>query len=527
MQTNSDFEKYLNALNKIYREELDDYIDKVALSVGAAIINGGIKTWDFLKPINSNEYFNKNENGENTIVWITDNVLADENPMNKCLDTKVILIKSGADNLMDLVPALEIIIAQNKTFIIITCEPCSQELIQALLLNAVRGSLKGVLILLPDNVGKQSEMLSRISEVTEAKIFQTANAVSKVTERDIGTAHEFFICGERALFVATPDLLSRNKKIPELKKTRESIAKFQNRIYSSHGHSIGLKADGTIAIGSKCEKYHDMSTNSWRDIVAISTSVMHWVGLRANGTVVANGDNNVGIKDWRDIVAISAGDRYTVGLKNDGTVLTVGVDCYGRCNIEGWRDIVAISAGERYTVGIKANGTVVAVGKNENGLCNIEDWGNIVAISVFESILDMFDGMVGLKTDGTVVTVGDNWYGRFNTWNWRDIVAISTNEKHTVGLRADGTVVAVGENEDGQCNTENWSDIVAISAGSKHTIGLKADGTVVAVGNKKDGLCDVKSWRDIIAISTYRDRRTAGLKRDGTIVEIGVDGFDW
>ena len=61
-------------------------------------------------------------------------------------------------------------------------------------------------------------------------------------------------------------------------------------------------------------------------------------------------------------MAISAVGYYTVGLKADGTVVAVGDNTDGQCEVSDWRDIVAISAGYGHTVGLKADGTVVAVG---------------------------------------------------------------------------------------------------------------------------------------------------------------------
>ena len=267
----------------------------------------------------------------------------------------------------------------------------------------------------------------------------------------------------------------------------------------------------------------------------ISAGEYHTVGLRADGTVVAEGrdkysdDDYIGqcwVSYWKDIVAISAGRLHTVGLKADGTVEAVGEYKHGQCRVSDWKDIVAISAGAYHTVGLKANGTVVAVGSNKDyegnhiGQCDVSNWKDIVAISAG------WDHTVGLKADGTVVAVGDNDYGQCNVSGWKDIVAVSAGNFHTVGLKADGTVVAVGNNKDnegnhiGQCDVSDWQDIVAISAGYYHTIGLKADGAVVAVGDNDYGQCNVSDWKDIVAISAGWDY-TVGLKADGTLVAVG------
>ena len=116
--------------------------------------------------------------------------------------------------------------------------------------------------------------------------------------------------------------------------------------------------------------------------VLFSAGYWHTVGLKADGTVVAVGDNDKGqcdFEDWKDIVAVSAGYWHTVGLKADGTVVAVGYNGGGRCDVAGWKDIVAVSAGGLYTVGLKADGTVVATKytgdqKYYHSQCDVAGW---------------------------------------------------------------------------------------------------------------------------------------------------------
>ena len=256
-------------------------------------------------------------------------------------------------------------------------------------------------------------------------------------------------------------------------------------------------------------------SRQWRSRYAlvqkmITTGSSNTVGLKADGTVVAVGDNWNGqcnVSDWKDIVAIGAGDDHTVGLKADGTVVAVGLNTFGECRVSDWRDIVAICAGKSRTVGLKADGTVVAVGVNAYGECDVSGWRDIVAISAGDY------HTVGLKSDGTVVAVGYHKDDRCDVSDWRDIVAICAGNDHTVGLKSDGTVVAVGENKAGQCNVNGWRDIVAISVRCNHTVGLKSDGTVVAVGDNKDGQCNFSGWRLFQSVDTLEEEREEAKKR--------------
>jgi alpha-tubulin suppressor-like RCC1 family protein/predicted nucleic acid-binding Zn ribbon protein len=289
-------------------------------------------------------------------------------------------------------------------------------------------------------------------------------------------------------------------------------------------NSVSLDNDNISSTEEEYEKNESEITDE--KIVSfhkcISTGFYHTVGLKKDGTVVADGDNEYGqcdTQDWRDIIAISAGNNHTVGLNKDGTVVAVGDNEYGQCDTQDWSEIIAVSASGYFTIGEKKDGSIVFKGiiigsKREVGAIN---WSDIIAVS------GNINHTVILKKDGTVVGVGNT--------NWRDIIAVSAGFEHTVGLKNDGTVVAVGENEGGQCKTKRWRDIIAVSAGFEHTVGLKNDGTVVAVG-VNEGQCDTQDWRDIIAISAG-NYHTVGLKKDGTVVAVGdnddgqCDTQDW
>ena len=264
-------------------------------------------------------------------------------------------------------------------------------------------------------------------------------------------------------------------------------------ISAGNTHTVGLKADGTV-VAEGDNEYGQCDVGDWQDIVTVSAGQEHTVGLRSDGTVAAAGNQEDGqcdVSDWRDCVAISAGLYHTAGLRTDGTVLAAGLNYYGQCDVSVWQDIVAVSSGYGHTVGLKADGTVVAVGDNKYGQCNVSGWQDIVAVSA--------GGWhtIGLKADGTVLALGNNGDGQCDVSAWQNIVAVSAGFSHTVGLKADGTVAAVGDNTDYQCSTHNWQGIVAVSGGNSHTVGLKADGTVVAIGYNDKGQRDAENWTDI------------------------------
>ena len=44
--------------------------------------------------------------------------------------------------------------------------------------------------------------------------------------------------------------------------------------------------------------------------------------------------------DWHNIVSIAAGDSHLVGLKADGTVIAAGYNQMGQCNVDSYTNIV-------------------------------------------------------------------------------------------------------------------------------------------------------------------------------------------
>ena len=253
------------------------------------------------------------------------------------------------------------------------------------------------------------------------------------------------------------------------------------------------------------------------EVPEVTAGRYHTVGLKADGTVVAVGDNYYGqcnVGGWTDITQVAPGYWHTAGLKSDGTVVAVGNNAYGKCDVGGWTDITQVAVGSSHTVGLKADGTVVAVGFNYNGQCDVGGWTDIVQVAT------NFHHTVGLKADGTVVAVGDNYWEQCDVGGWTNIIQVDAGSSHTVGLKSDGTVVAVGYNYYGQCNVGGWTDITQVAAGVYHTAGLKSDGTVVVVGSNYYGQCNVGGWTDITQVDTgvYH---TVGLKSDGTVVAVG------
>lgn len=222
--------------------------------------------------------------------------------------------------------------------------------------------------------------------------------------------------------------------------------------------------------------------SNWRDIVAVDSGLNHLVGLRADGTVVAAGSNELGqcnVEQWSGIKSVIAGPNTTFGITNNGTVIATGDNQYHQCDTSSWQNVKQIISTEKHTAGLTYDGKVLMTPSPRKGFCEItQSWDDIVSMA----LSDYF--MIGARRDGSVVTVITDPVDKKSVSyeDWKNIVAVAIGSGHTVGLKADGTVVARGENQSGQCNVEYWTQIVSIWADGDVTVGLRSDGVVFMTG---------------------------------------------
>ncbi len=318
------------------------------------------------------------------------------------------------------------------------------------------------------------------------------------------------------------DTLERLVKVSNTyyKKRQEKIHSsrlLQNTIISSSPyHTVGVCTDGKVwAVGDNFRSACEVS--EWKNIVAVSAGNHFTVGLKADGHVIVTEgagyvDNNVrpnvryafDLSQWEDIVSISS-SSHIVGLRSDGTVVAQGLNWYGECNVSEWKNIIAVTAAYQLTVGLKADGTVVATGKNEYGKCNTYDWRDIVAVTT------AIDCILGLKKDGTLVyTKGsENRYGQCDVSEWTDIISIASNGWAVFGVKSDGTVLTTRHNFHGECNVDYCNDVVAISPMGQTniftTFVVKKDGTIETVGSNFEGLSKVFNVKLFDSFDTWQN----------------------
>lgn len=235
---------------------------------------------------------------------------------------------------------------------------------------------------------------------------------------------------------------------------------------------VAIDTDGNVYEGGQIVYYAEGGGSPAVSVACSDTTI---VALLENGTLYyIKGYNGYfapsDVAEWTNIVAISMSNYHILGLTESGEVVAAGKNTEGQCNVAAVSNAVAIAAGDNHSVILRADGTVVALGTEVGGICNTGDWTDIVAISAGSL------HTVGLRADGTAVSLGN-----CEVSEWSDVIAISSRGNNAVGLQVNGNLVysAAGVTSDLLAGVP---DAIWVSAGKSAIVVLHADGTLTSHG---------------------------------------------
>ena len=309
------------------------------------------------------------------------------------------------------------------------------------------------------------------------------------------------------------------------------------------------------------------------NVIAVSAGRNYSLALKADGTVWAWGKNNLGqlgsnstdetwtpvqvvgmggIGNLGSVASISAGYSHALVLKADGSVLAWGENNKGQLGnntlvnslfpaqvvgiggVGNLSEVTQISAGNSHSLALKTDGGMLAWGENGSGQLGnnsiidsktpvqVFDSAGISSLSNIISIEAGYKFSLALKNDGTAFAWGYNSVGQLGdntitdeylpvqvldstgSENLSNVSAISGGSEETIALKNNGTVWAWGSNDKGQLddNTNKnrklpiqaWgpasgdlSQITQVDSGYGHTLALKSDKTVWSWGWNGNG----------------------------------------
>lgn len=316
-----------------------------------------------------------------------------------------------------------------------------------------------------------------------------------------------------------------------------------------------LRSDGTVLSNlevlsyslTKDKEFLDFS--EWKDIAEIDVCGNACVGLKTDGTVVANGDflseisDELDLSEWTNVVEIKFTDYDIHGLKADGTVLVhtpISGGTYSRyhdvqiparkqnaakkeppavdqkntqvtapsdtgtsndatiVDERALRDAIA-----KHAVTFNSNMAVRNDGMAMSRYGVIEGWSNVASVGEVGAYYEI---PIALRWDGTVLT-GDN---NPVVAEWRNIIAIYVYFDEIIGLCLDGTVVST--NPESSCTS--WTNVESIHVPRTviGLLGITKDGKVLS--EKEDD--DLSAWTDIIHVNSGMG--VVGLRQDGTVL---------
>ena len=238
--------------------------------------------------------------------------------------------------------------------------------------------------------------------------------------------------------------------------------------------AFGVNAQGQLGIGTTIAATTPTLVRGvggvgvLTNVVAMAAGQAHTLALRADGTVVAWGNNSVGM----------------LGNGGAGGFSTVPVQVVGPGGVGVLTDIVAVSAGFVHSMALKSDGTLLV-------------WGNNTAGQLGAGLVN------ALQTSPVPVTTS----AAPGATALNRIVSMAAGQNHSVALRSDGVVFAWGDDSSEQigngvgspefCNgspcvirplvVANATGMISISARGNHNLALRNDGSVASWGADDKG----------------------------------------
>jgi alpha-tubulin suppressor-like RCC1 family protein len=269
------------------------------------------------------------------------------------------------------------------------------------------------------------------------------------------------------------------QKLPELiKSTRK------HRIAAGNNHTVGLNADGTVvAVGDNSNGQCNVS--EWQDIISVAAGSDFTAALTLTGTVLSTNDDWKMLADWHDVIELEAGGDFIAALRSDGKVLLSGKDGYVPEEFKyalRWNDVVMLAVSSNSVSGLRKDGRVLTLGAYSD---ITQDWRYVQAIYASPHTITC------IKQNGVVQSTNMS----ASKMPWDAVFRVAAGSSHTLGITSKGKVFADGSLNYGERNITDWQDIIDIAAGPAFSVGLKADGTLLAVGNNSSGQCNISDWK--------------------------------
>ena len=206
--------------------------------------------------------------------------------------------------------------------------------------------------------------LSHLNNIVD--IVSTTNVLTSEASKDYA-----WVLGLRGDGTVANILLFEGETEPKTLHDYDSWTDIKSISFES-GHPFGLKKDGTVIW---IEDDETVTYKNFEGIGAIPQDMLNILNpdvyLRNDGTIVIPDDDSILFSEywvnagkWTDIIQFSTAFRNIIGLKADGTVIAEGPNENGQCNVSDWKNIVALKTTDQFTIGKKLDGSFVIATNN-------------------------------------------------------------------------------------------------------------------------------------------------------------------
>ena len=319
-------------------------------------------------------------------------------------------------------------------------------------------------------------------------------------------------------------------------KSASRINYLKTLLFIDNNESLAVLVDGTVQLCKEIEAINAwpeeswqvglydwlMPIKEWNSIVAIDGTASCVVGLRADGTVfaVGNEEDISDITTWTDIIQIASYNNCIIGLKNDGTLCI-----HGKLfkDIDAWNNIDHISVGSTGIAALRKGGKGYYIhGTYEKGKSKFHDYLNDKTtykdLVWYYNIIDRFcaDGSFSFSLGGNDCIGGISAAGEV-ALRGKKYLDFSRNGFCIAGILPNGTIEVNTNHYRPEVNrswekiaktTRTWQNIVQIYVCDfcKSIVALGNDGSIKIAGddpNNYNGLTNVVSFiqDDIVLLS--------------------------
>jgi len=234
--------------------------------------------------------------------------------------------------------------------------------------------------------------------------------------------------------------------------------------------SVGVMQGRVICLGPNAVQPPETLGNT---VVDVAAGAFHYLALRANGTVVAWGNNSKGQcnvpKELKSVKSIYANKSSSAAILNDNTIIVFG---HGFGLPKSGEKLTLFSANANNSIGKYENGTLKAWGHNNHKQLEIpENLGDVTQIRAGGH------GTIALRKDGSVT--GWGWVANVPK-DLDNVQKISCYSHAAFALKQDGTVVGWGTDDGGMIAStpKDLKNVIAVEPGRYFAAALLADGSL-------------------------------------------------